>query len=179
MGQSLFLDLRDILGDQEFIQSVRRLYRTKIRPHIESVKSAFPNSGDTPRVIKQHYYGEADPQSIKPPQAPTTELTSVRLRIEKGLRLPPWDKTPLRSFSASKYYGPIVLSASTPRGSQEYVTLTVEHAGSNWNEQHIIDGTGSRLYIGPKRTPWLPGSWTASVEQDGKKLAEISWTVTP
>ena len=30
-----------------------------------------------------------------------------------------------------------------------------------------------------RRTPWLPGNYLASIEQQGKKLAEISWTVTP
>ena len=186
MGESLFLDLRDTLGNQEFIQSVRRLYKTRTAPHIGSVKSAFPNSGETPRVINQHYYGDANPKSIKPsPQLPTIQLTSASLRLEREQTLPPWDRTPLRSISASKYHGPIVLLVTTPRhgqGWRPYVTLTVKHAESDWSEQRIIEPptSGSNLHrIGPRRTPWLPGNYLASIEQQGKKLAEISWTVTP
>ena len=150
MGQSLFLDLRDILENQEFMQSVGRLYKTRTAPHIESVKSAFPNSGETRRVINQHYYGDANPQSIKPsPQLPTVQLTSASLRLEREQTLPPWDKTPLRSISASNYYGPIVLLVTTPphgQGSQPHVTLThvtlaVNHAESDWSEQRIVSNT--------------------------------------
>ena len=190
MGQSLFLDLRDILGNQEFIQSVRRLYKTRTAPHIESVKSAFPNSGETREVINQHYYGDANPQSIKPShQLPIVQLTSASLHLEREQTLPPWNKTPLRSLSASKYYGPIVLIVTTPphaQVSQQYVTLTVKHPESDWSEQRMIGhstlagfATSSPHRIGPKRTPWLPGNYLASIEQQGKKLAEISWTVTP
>ena len=188
MGKSLFLDLRDILGNQGFIQSVRRLYKTRTAP-IESVKSAFPNSGETPRIINQHYYGDPNPQSIKPsPQVPTIQLTSASLHLEREQTLPPWDKTPSRSISASKYYGPIVLLVTTPphgQGGQPQVTLTVKHAESDWSEQRIIEpptssrSTSSYHRIGPRRTPWLPGNYLASIEQQGKKLAEISWTVTP
>ena len=190
MGQSLLLDLRDILGNQEFIQSVRRLYKTRTAPHIESVKSAFPNSSETREVINQHYYGDANPQSIKPShQLPIVQLTSASLHLEREQTLPPWNKTPLRSLSASKYYGPTVLIVTTPphaQGSQQYVTLTVKHAESDWSEQRMIGhstlagfATSSPHRIGPRRTPWLPGNYLASIEQQGKKLAEISWTVTP
>ena len=183
MGQSLFLHLRNILGNQEFMQSLRRLYETRTAPHIESVKSAFPNSGDTTRVINQHYYGEPDPSTIKPsPQLPTIQLTSASLHLEREQTLPPWDKTPLRSISASKYYGPIILFVTTPphgQGSRPHVKLTVKHAESDWSEQRIIEASSTLHRIGPRRTPWLPGNYLASIEQQGKKLAEISWTVTP
>ena len=190
MGESLFLDLRNILGNQEFIQSVRRLYQTRTAPHIKSVKSAFPNSGEAQRVINQHYYGDPNPKSIKPsPQLPTIQLTSASLHLERQQTLPPWDKTPLRSISASKYYGPIVLHVTTPPhgpGADPHLTLTVKHAESDWGEQRIIEAatligstTISSHGIGPRRTPWLPGNYLTSIEQQGKKLAEISWTVTP
>ena len=192
MGKSFFLDLRDILGNQKFIQSVRQLYKTRTTPHIESVKSTFPNSGETPKVINQHYYVDPNPQSIKPsPQLPTIQLTSANLHLEREQTLPPWDKTPLRSISASKYYGPIVLLVTTSSHTGQdswqmvwgnYVTLTVKHAESDWSEQRIIEaatGASSLHRIGPRRTPWLPGNYLASIEQQGKKLAEISWTVTP
>ena len=186
MGESLFLDLRDTLGDQEFVESVRRLYKTRTSPHIESVKSAFPNSVETGSVINEHYYGDANPQNIKPsPQLPTVQLTSASLKLEREQTLPPWDRTPLRSISASKYYGPIVLLVTaTPhgQGGRPYVMLTVKHAESDWGEQRIITPPTSAWIshrIGPRRTPWLPGNYLASIEQQGKKLAEISWTVTP
>ena len=186
MGESSFLDLHDILGDQEFIQSVRRLYKTRNNPYIESVKSAFPNSVETRSVINQHYYGDANPKNIKPsPQLPTIQITSASLHLEREQTLPPWDKTPLRSISASNYYGPLVLVVTIPRhgqGRQPYITLTVKHAESDWSEQRIINpptSASSSHRIGPRRTPWLPGNYLASIEQEGKKLAEISWTVTP
>ena len=186
MGQSLFLGIGDVIGKQKFIQGARRLYKTRTAPHIESVKSAFPNSGETRRVINQHYYGDANPQSIRPsPQLPTIQLTSASLHLEREQTLPPWDNTPLRSLSASKYYGPLVLFVTTSphgQGGQPYVTLTVKHAESDWSEQRIIEPStrSSTLHrIGPRRTPWLPGNYLASIEQQGKKLAEISWTVTP
>ena len=136
MGKSLFLDLRDILGNQGFIQSVRRLYKMRTTPHIESVKSAFPNSSSATRTINRHYYGDPNPQSIEPsPQLPTIKLTSASLHLEREQTLPPWDKTPLRSISASKYHGPIILLVTTPPHGQNrrtQVTLTVKHAESDW-----------------------------------------------
>ena len=190
MGQSLFLDIRGIIGSQEFIQGARRLYKTRTAPHIESVKSAFPNSGDMPRVINQHYYGDPDPKITEPPpQLPTIKLTSASLQLERRQTLPPWDRTPLSSFSASRYHGPIILILNVPpqgQGSRPSVTLTVEHPESAWSEQSIIEAAtslestiSSRHEIGPRRTPWTPGKYLASIEQYGKKLAEISWTVTP
>ena len=190
MGQSLFLDIRGIIGSQEFIQGARRLYKTRTAPHIESVKSAFPNSGDMPRVINQHYYRDSDPESTEQsPQLPTIKLTSASLHLQRRQTLPPWDRTHLSSFSASRYHGPIMLFVTVPpqgQGSQPYVTLTVEHPESAWSEQRIIEAAGlpesrssSRHEIGPRRTPWTPGKYLASIEQYGKKLAEISWTVTP
>lgn len=189
LGESLFLDLRDTVGEQEFIQSVRRLHKRRITPTIESVKSAFPNSGDVTRVINQHYYGEADPESVKPPGLPTAKLDSVRLRLQLVQRIPPWNHNPpmLRSLSASQYYGPLLLlrggSFQSP-GSAPHVTLTVRHAESDWKQQRIVEipsveNTFARGFIGPQRTPWLPGNYTATVEQDGRNLGEISWTVTP
>ena len=190
MGKSFFLDLRNILGNQKFIQSVRQLYKTRTAPHIESVKSAFPNSGETTKVINQHYYGDPNPQSKKlSPNLPTIQLTSASLHLEREQTLPPWDETRLRSISASKYHGPIVLFVTTPphgQGAHPHLTLTVKHAESDWSEQLIIEAAtlmrssvSSLHRIGPRRTPWLPGNYLASIEQQGKKLAEISWTVTP
>ena len=190
MGQSLFLDIRDTTGNQEFVQSARRLYKTRNSPFIESVKSAFPKSGEVTRVINQHYYGDPDPNSIKESTHLTTvKQTSVSLQLGRKQTLPPWDRTPLRSFSASKYYGPIWLhmAVSYPGpGREAYVTLTVEHTSSAWSEQRIIlaatspgGALTSRHEIGPRRTPWTPGNYVASIERYGRKLAEISWTVTP
>ena len=185
LGQSLFLAIEASIGKEEFIQGVRRLYKTRTAPHIESVKSAFPNSGDTPEIIKYHYYGDPDfyDEDNPPPslQLPTFKITSASLQLGRIQSLPPWDRTPFSSFSASRYHGPIMLFATLQRqgeGSRPSVTLTVEHPESAWSEQHIIEG-GGRAIIGPRRTPWTPGKYLASIEQYGKKLAEISWTVTP
>ena len=193
LGQSLFLAIEASIGKEEFIQGARRLYKTRTAPHIESVRAAFPNSGDTPEIIKYHYYGDPDfyDEANPPPslQLPTIKLTSASLQLERSQTLPPWDRTPLSSFSASRYHGPIMLFVTVPplgQGSQPYVTLTVEHPESAWSEQRIIEAVGlpesrssTRHEIGPRRTPWTPGKYLASIEQYGKKLAEISWTVTP
>ena len=109
MGESLFLDLRNILGEQQFIQSARRLYKTRTAPTIESVKSAFATSDGALNVVNRHYYGQTDPPSIKPsPQLATKQVTSASLHLEREQILPPWDRTPITSISASHYYGPLV-----------------------------------------------------------------------
>ena len=186
MGQSLFLDLRNTLGDQQFGQSARRLYKTRTAPTIESVKSAFATSDGALNIVNRHYYGEPYPPSIKPsPQLPTVQVTSASLHLEREQTLPPWDRTPITSISASHYYGPLVLDVTVPshgQGSRPYGTLTVEHTESSWTQQRIIEiprGGGSLHRIGPKRTPWLPGTYRATLDQNGNTLAEISWAVTP
>ena len=186
MGESLFLDLRNVLGDQQFLQSAQRLYKTRTAPNIESVKSAFSTSDGTLNVINRHYYGQPPLPGIETsPQPPPDQVASVSLRLEREQTLPPWDYTPLTSISASHYYGPIILvvtGTSRSRGSQPVATLTVEHTESSWAEQSFIEihqSVGILYRIGPKRTPWLQGTYRATIEQTGDTIAEISWAVTP
>ena len=186
MGKSLFLDLRDVAGEEQFIKSVRQLYRTRTRPNIDAVKSAFANLEDATEVIERHYYGEADPLNVRTTEITSTPLTSARLHLEEEQILPPWNHypPPLRSFSASEYYGPIFLMVTVPheeQGALKHVTLTVNHEDSDWDEHRIIrisTASTSRHFIGPRRSPWLPGNYTASIEQDGKILDTVTWTVT-
>ena len=148
-------------------------------------------SGDpaTVNAAAPRPWGPAPPVCHRACQAQKHPLTSARLHLEREQTLPPWDKAPLKSISASKYHGPIILFVTTPphgQGRRTQVTLTVKHAESDWGEQRIVELSTSIGYatrtlhrIGPRRTPWLPGNYLANIEQQGKKLAEISWTVTP
>ena len=134
LGQSLFLAIEASIGKEEFLRGARRLYHTRFTPSIESVRAAFPNSGGTPEIINYHYYGDPDSYDVdnppQPMQLPTAQLTSVRLRLERMQTFPPWDFTPISSFSASKYHGPIILVVGTQdygQGGKPYLALTIKH----------------------------------------------------
>ena len=195
LGERLFLDLWDKMGDVPFREAAQRLYQMRSdenRTGISNVKSAFNDSPTADR-----WYSNPTPRRERTTAEPlpTWRLDEINGTVtEVGIALSK-DGSPVTSFSSRSHTGPA------------YLHLRYDHptfAEESWNtnitmtevfEDGFIYGTtlwqlnikGThvwgiwRLPTGPRPGErWKPGLHRAMLyDRSGDKIAEVAWQVTP
>ena len=195
LGERLFLDLWDNMGDVPFREAAQRLYQMRSdenRTSIANVKSAFNNSPTADR-----WYSNPTPRrgrtTAEPP--PTWRLDEINGTVtEIGIALSK-DGPPITSFSSRSHTGPayLYLRYDHPKFAEESWTANITM--TEVFEDGFIYGTTLwqlkikgihmggiwRLPTGPRPGErWKPGLHRAMLhDPSGDKIAEAAWQVTP
>ena len=196
LGERLFLDLWNELGDVPFREGAQRLYERSEegtgKAGIAEVREAFNNS---PRV--DSWYNNPSPKivEITTETSPTWRLDEIHGTItEAGIVLRK-DEPPVTSFSARSHTGPAYFyfqyKHPTFREESWTVNLLMTQAFEDGFAYDIrplelnvkganVGGTW-QLSVGPSADKrWKTGKHRVALHDgNGNKVAEARWTVTP
>ena len=204
LGERLFVDLYQVLGDDRFRQGLRELYRvsthadvvpSKTAIGIEQVREAFQSIDKVSGDVVARWYDGSVPYDLSavPLDEADAELPYINGRIEDAYVALNKDGPPVSSFSTTDVGDWVWLILKyTYRVSQPELPVTLEiveyfEDGFEFKRrpmeitarQGYIGGTASTsIGRGPSRE-WATGRYWVHVYDTGRKVAEVEFVVTP
>ena len=204
LGDRLFVDLYRTLGDEQFRQGFRALYRASEMDHddypgtsvgIEHVRRAFRSDDGAERAVIARWYDGTVPYDLSQlddsPVDPS--LPSINGRIDEAYIVTETDGPPVSTFSAQDVgdwvYLTLTHSYSVSGGPREVSLEVVEyfedgfefgrHTGKLTAEPGYIAETNWFAVGSPPSEKWAPGRYFVYVYADGRKVADVEYEVLP
>ena len=204
LGERLFIDLHDAVGDQEFRKGMAALYRestvednadnmigTKLG--ISHVKATF-GSAAAKRMIDRWYHGTEPYRTDLYDRDPVNPSLSVLNARVTGARLSIND-APVNSFSASSINSHVEFSIdyshANPVGTPgeivfQFAVFYQDGHPFLAHDRAVTASVGGTGFSGIGVYVWSPGQprtatgeYVGYVYQAGNKVAQVHWTVTP
>ena len=204
LGVRLFIDLHHAVGDQEFRKGMAALYRESTvddtadnlpgtRLGISHVKATF-SSAAAKRVIDRWYHGTAPYRTDLYDRDPVDPgLSVLNAQVDRsGLLI---NGNPVNSFSSSRNRGGAILSIGyshpdpvTTPGEIVFQFVVFYQDGHPFQVQENAakvkaGGTGINgigIYVwSPGQPRPAPGEYVGYVYEEGNKIAQVHWSVTP
>ena len=205
LGERLFVDLYRTLGHERFQQGFRNLYVASVVEDddeipgtavgVEHVRDAFSSDDGSGNVVISRWYDGTEPYDLSRldtgPVAPN--LPGINGRIDEAYVAISTDGTPVTTFSAQDVSDWVYLTLEylydVSSGPRELPLEIVEfyedgfelrrRSGELTAEARYIGGT-ARFSVGqsPSRK-WAPGRYWVYVYAGERKVAEVSYEVTP
>ena len=204
LGERLFIDLHDAVGDQEFRKGMAALYRestvednadnmigTKLG--ISHIKATF-SSAAAKRMIDRWYHGTEPYRTDLYDRDPVDPGLSVLNARVTGARLSIND-APVNSFSASSINSHVEFSIDyshpNPVGTPgeilfQFAVFYQDGHPFLAHDRAVTASVGGTGFSGIGVYVWWPGQprtatgeYVGYVYQAGNKVAQVHWTVTP
>ncbi len=206
LGERLFVDLYDALGDEKFREGFRNLYlaseveddadnRRGTSVGIGHLREAFRPLGEDAGTVIVRWYDGSEPHNLSRLDASPVDpsLQSINGKIEEAYVTTSDDGPPVSAFSAGAVsdwvYLTLKYSYDVSGDPREIELDIVEYyedgfsfrrrSGSLTAEAKYIGGT-SWFSVGASPTrKWATGRHFVYVYVDGRKVAEVEYEVTP
>ena len=204
LGDRLFVDLYRTLGDEQFRQGFRALYRASEMDHddyrgtsvgIEHIRRAFRSDDGAERAVIARWYDgtEAHDLSQLDDSPVDHSLPSINGRIDEAYIVTETDGPAVSTFSARDVsdwvYLTLTHSYSVSGGPREVSLEVVEyfedgfefgrHTGKLTAEPGYIAETNWFAVGSPPSEKWAPGRYFVYVYVEGRKVAEVAYEVLP
>ena len=206
LGERLFVDLYRTLGHERFRQGFRDLYlASEIEDEaddlrgtpvgIEHVSEAFRSDDGLEGVVISRWYDGTEPYELSDLDTGPVDssLPSINGRIEKAYVITSLDGPAVTTFSAQNKDDWVYLAleyAYLVSGGQHEVPLEIVEYYEDGFEfsRQSGDLTAEARYIGgrswfavgqPPPRKWAPGRYWVYVYSGERKVAEVSYEVTP
>ena len=204
LGERLFIELLDALGNRAFSNAARNLYLESTvedsnptagtEVGIDEIRRLFGKTAGGATVIRRWYDG-TEPYDISriDQSAPTWKLPTIRGEITKAALVLQQNGTETTRFSARTHSGHayLLLKYKHSVGGGPYerpVTLVQYYQDGHTTDIRTVTvdadeqyntGSWTQLYSVGAVGKWKPGQYWAMIYDGTEKAAEVSWVVDP
>ena len=206
LGERIFVDLYETLGDEKFREGFRNLYlaseveddtdkRRGTSVDIAHLREALASSGDGAETVIARWYDGAGPHDLSRLDTGPADLSlpSISGRIDEAYVATSADGPPVSGFSAKEIADWVYLTlkysydvSGDPREVDidivEYYEdgFTFRRKSSTLTAEAKYIGGTSWFSVGASPTrKWAPGRYFVYVYTGDRKIAEVEYEVTP